>query len=229
MDFMDWWDWIVQKDTGLLAILVVVVGLLSTVLVMLKNRAEIKRIGVDSQKAKAELRKSRDDRQDMEHGKIAASATRILDNTSKLYNQLYLTYAPLADGPSKYKKAKLQSLLSAVREFRYLQIYRPEIEKGVNELCALAGHVGDAAIDRLRDCVRSFCDTVADNQRECFVRPLESVIANAKGNECTLDAATIGDLKSWINSLRELHNQLPPLVGTISGRLTRQEDGTKPP
>jgi hypothetical protein len=114
-----WWNWLVEKDVGGLAIAALLIGLAAAVMKILRDRAEIRKLGAEARKIDADARAidRRERGSHRENGRNCAA--EILRSVSALVDELYATFNLFAFPPAKVDKARLQEAVLQARRFRH--------------------------------------------------------------------------------------------------------------
>src|ERR1041385_2088258 len=159
-----WWNWLLEKDVGALAVAALLVALAAAVMKMLRDRAEIRKLGAEARKIDADASATlRRDRSPHREG-VRTCAGGILRTVSALVDELYATFNPFAFPPAKINRARLQEAVLLARRFRHEQRYRVEMEALLAEPAAYAPTGCDAAVSQIGSQARGLLAKVSDKR-----------------------------------------------------------------
>jgi hypothetical protein len=203
-----WWNWLLEKDIGGLAVAALLVALAAAVMKILRDRAEIRKLGAEARKIDADVR-AIDGRERNSHREgVRNCAGDILRSVSALVDELYTTFNLFAFPPVKVDQGKLQEAVLLARRFRHEQRYRVEMEVLLAELATYARLECDSSISRLGSQAQALLAKVSDKK---------VVVARIEQAGLNLDNAAA--VRTWLGEVRELQIDLAGSVGTIVAQL----------
>jgi hypothetical protein len=217
-----WWNWLLEKDIGGLAFAALLVALAAAVMKILRDRAEIRKLGAETRKIDADARAiDRRERSPHREG-VRNCAGEILRSVSALVDELYATFMIFAFPPAEVDKARLQEAVLLARRFRHEQRYRVEMEVLLAELATYARLESDSSISRLGSQAQALLAKVSD--KKAVVSRIEHAGLNPDNTAA---------VRNWLGEVRELQVALAASVGTIVAQLalthtagSRRECGT---
>ena len=203
-----WWNWLVEKDVGGLAITALLIALAAAVMKILRDRAEIRKLGAEARKIDADTR-AIDRRERGSHREnVRNCAAEILRSVSALVDELYTTFDLFGFPPAKIDKARLQEALLQARRFRHEQRYRVEMETLLAELGTYTRRECDSSISRLGSETQALLAKVSD--KKAIVAGIENTGLNSDNTAA---------VRTWLGDVRELQIALAASVGTIVAQL----------
>jgi hypothetical protein len=202
-----WWNWLLEKDFGGLAVAALLVALAAAVMKILRDRAEIRKLGAEARKIDADARAiDRRERSPRREG-VRNCAGEILRSVSALVDELYAVFHLFAFPPAKVDKARLQEAVLLARRFRHEQRYRVEMEVLLAELATYA-RKSDDSISRLGSQAKALLMKVSDKK---------AVVAGIE--QAGLNPDNTAAVRNWLGEVRELQIDLAASVGTIVAQL----------
>jgi hypothetical protein len=203
-----WWNWLVEKDIGGLAIVALLVALAAAVMKILRDRAEIRKLSAETRKIEADARAiDRRERSPHREG-VRNCAGEILRSVSALVDELYVIFSLFAFPPAKVDKTRLQEAVLLARRFRHEQRYRVEMEVLLAELATYARLESDSSISRLGSQAHVLLTKVSDKK---------IIVARIEQAGLNLDNAAA--VRIWLSEVRELQIDLAASIGTIVSQL----------
>jgi hypothetical protein len=207
------WSWLVEKDTGVLVVVGLVVALTVSAATILKLLAERRKFLADARKAEAEARAAELQEPKSDRERVRDCARNVMRCVSATVDELFATFGVFASW-REAGKAELAEALRVARRFRHEQRYRVESESLIGELGALGRHVSDQSITQLRQQAASLL--VKIEEKKVLVAKIEL------GGLTRENAAAVA---AWLSELREIQVGIALLVGDISGDLSLTSDG----
>ena len=204
-----WWNWLVEKDVGGLAVASLVLALIVATVKILKDRAAIRKLIAETRKIEADTRAIDGDKRKADRERVRNCARAILNSVSALVDELYTTFHLFAFPPNKVSKAKVAEALRVARRFRYEQRYRVEMETLLAELAAYAGSDRNSGISQLGSQAQRLLLKVSD--KKALVARIE---------QSGLNTDTSAAVTSWLGDVRELQIVLGASVGAIVAQLS---------
>jgi hypothetical protein len=210
-----WWNWLLEKDIGGLAIAALLVALAAAAMRILRDRAEIRKLGAEARKIDADTRAiDRRERGSHREG-VRNCAGEVLRSVSALVDELYATFNLFAFPPARVDEARLAEAVLLARRFRHEQRYRVEMEALLAELHTYASLESNSTISRLGLQAQALLTKVSNKK---------AVVARIEQAGLTLDNATA--VRSWLGEVRDLQIALAVSVGTVVSQLAlAQGDG----
>lgn len=209
-----WWNWLLEKDFGGLAVAALIVALAAAVVKILRDRAEIRKLSAETRKMDADARAiDRRDRNPRREG-VRKCAGDILRSVSALVDELYAVFGLFAFPPARVDKARLQEAVLLARRFRHEQRYRVEMESLLAELSTYACQESEPSISRLGSQAQALLAKVSD--KKAVVTGIEQAGLNRDNTEA---------VKTWLGQVRELQIALAASVGTIVAQLALAQTG----
>jgi hypothetical protein len=203
-----WWNWLVEKDIGGLAVVALLVALAAAVMKILRDRAEIRKLGAEARKIDADTREiDRRERSPHREG-VRNCASEILTSVSALVDELYATFNLFGFPPAKVDKARLQEAVLLARRFRHEQRYRVEMEVLLAELATYARVECDSSISQLGSQAQGLLMKVSDKK---------AIVAGIE--QAGLNPDNTAAVRTWLGDVRELQIALAASVGTIVAQL----------
>jgi hypothetical protein len=203
-----WWNWLLEKDIGGLAVAALLVALAAAVMKILRDRAEIRKLGAEARKIDADARAiDRRERSPHREG-VRNCAGEILRCVSALVDELYATFMIFAFPPAKIDKARLQEAVLLARRFRHEQRYRVEMEVLLAELATYARLECNSSISGLGSQAQALLAKVSDKK---------AVVARIE--QAGLNPDNTAAVRTWLGEVRELQIALAASVGTIVAQL----------
>jgi hypothetical protein len=203
-----WWNWLLEKDFGGLAVAALLIALAAAVMKILRDRAEIRKLSAETRKIDADARAiDRRERSPHRDG-VRNCAGEILRSVSALVDELYATFNLFMFPPAKVDKARLQEAVLLARRFRHEQRYRVEMEVLLAELRTYARLECDCSISRLGSQARGLLMKVSDKK---------AVVASIERDGLNPDSAAA--VRKWLDEVRELQIDMAASVGTIVSQL----------
>jgi hypothetical protein len=203
-----WWNWLLDKDFGGLAVAALIVALAAAVMKILRDRAEIRKLSAETRKIDADARAiGRRERSPHREG-VRNCAGEILRSVSALVDELYATFNLFAFPPAKVDKARLQEAVLLARRFRHEQRYRVEMEVLLAELATYARLESEPSISRLGSQAQALLGKVSD--KKAVVAGIEQAGLNPNNTEV---------VRTWLGEVREMQIALAASVGAIVGHL----------
>jgi hypothetical protein len=209
-----WWNWLLEKDIGGLAIAALLIALAAAVMKILRDRAEIRKLSAETRKIDADARAiDRRERSPHREG-VRNCAGEILKSVSALVDELYATFSLLAFPPAKVDKARLQEAVLLARRFRHEQRYRVEVEVLLAELATYAHVESEPSISRLGSQTQALLAKVSE--KKAVVADIEEAGLNRDNTEA---------VRTWLGQVREVQIALAASVGTIVAQLALAQPG----
>jgi hypothetical protein len=209
-----WWNWLVEKDIGGLAVVALLVALAAAVMKILRDRAEIRKLGAEARKIDADTRAiDRRERNPHREG-VRSCASEILRSVSALVDELFVTFDLFAFPPPRVDKARLQEAVLLARKFRHEQRYRVEMESLLAELGTYARLESEPSISRLGSQAQALLAKVSD--KKAVVTGIEQAGLSRDNTEA---------VRTWLGQVRELQIALAASVGTIVAQLALAQTG----
>lgn len=203
-----WWNWLLEKDIGGLAVAALLVALAAAMMKILRDRAEMRKLGAEATKIEADVR-AIDRRERGSHREnVRNCAGDILRSVSALVDELYVTFNLFAFPPARVDKARLQEAVLLARRFRHEQRYRVEMEALLAELATYAQLESDSSISRLGSLAHALLAKVSDKK---------AVVARIEQAGLNVDNAAA--VRTWLSEVRELQIDLAASIGTIVSQL----------
>jgi hypothetical protein len=203
-----WWNWLLEKDIGGLAVAALLVALAAAVMKILRDRAEIRKLGAEARKIDADTR-AIDRRERGSHREnVRNCAGSILRSVSALVDELYATFNLFGFPPAKVDEARLEEAVRLAQRFRHEQRYRVEMQVLLAELTTYASLESEPSISRLGLQAQALLAKVSDKK---------SIVARIEQAGLTLDSAAA--VRRWLGEVRELQIGLAASVGTIVSQL----------
>jgi hypothetical protein len=203
-----WWNWLLEKDIGGLAVAALLVALSAAVMKILRDRAEMRKLTAEARKIDADMRVIDRRERGSHRENVRNCAGDILRSVSALVDELYATFNLFAFPPAKVDKARLQEAVLLARRFRHEQRYRVEMEVLLAEL-ATYGRIGcDSSISRLGSQAQGILMKVGDKK---------AVVARIEQDGLHPDNAAA--VRTWLGEVRELQIALGTSIGTIVAQL----------
>jgi hypothetical protein len=203
-----WWNWLVEKDIGGLAVGALLVALAAAIVKILRDRAEIRKLSAETRKIDADARATDRRERNAEREGVRNCAVTILRSVSALVDELYATFNPFAFPPVRVNKAKLDEAVRLARQFRHEQRYRVEMEVLLAELAGFARSECDGSLSRLGAVAQELLLKVSDKK---------ALVARIEQAGLNLDTAAA--VRTWLGEVRELQIALGISVGTIVAQL----------
>jgi hypothetical protein len=209
-----WWNWLLEKDVGGLALAALLIALAAAVMKILRDRAEIRKLSAETRKIDADARAiDRRDRNPHREG-VRKCAGDILSSVSALVDELYAIFGLFAFPPAKVDKAKLQEAVLLARRFRHEQRYRVEMEVLLAELATYARLESEPSISRLGSQAQALLAKVS--YKKTVVAGIEQDGLSRSNTEA---------VGTWLGQVRELQIALAASVGTIVAQLALAQTG----
>jgi hypothetical protein len=209
-----WWNWLVEKDIGGLAVAALLTALAAAVMKILRDRAEIRKLSAEARKIDADARAiERRERSPHREG-VRNCAGEILRSVSALVDELYATFDLFAFPPVRVDEARLQEAVMLARRFRHEQRYRVEMEVLLAELATFARVECDCGISRLGSQAQALLTRVSHKK---------AVVAGIE--QAGLNHDNAAAVRIWLGEVRELQIALATSVGTIVAQLALTQDG----
>jgi hypothetical protein len=203
-----WWNWLLEKDIGGLAVAALLVALAAAIMKILRDRAEIRKLGAEARKIDADTRAiDRRERGSHREG-VRNCAGEVLRSVSALVDELYATFNLFAFPPARVDEAKLAEAVLLARRFRHEQRYRVEMEVLLAELGTYARLESNSSISRLGLQAQALLTKVSNKK---------AVVARIEQAGLTLDNAAA--VRTWLGEVRELQISLAASVGTVVAQL----------
>jgi hypothetical protein len=203
-----WWNWLLEKDIGGLAVAALLVALAAAVMKILRDRAEIRKLGAEARKIDADTR-AIDRRERGSHREnVRNCAGSILRSVSALVDELDATFNLFGFPPAKVDEARLEEAVRLAQRFRHEQRYRVEMQVLLAELTTYARLESEPSISRLGLQAQALLAKVSDKK---------SIVARIEQAGLTLDSAAA--VRRWLGEVRELQIGLAASVGTIVSQL----------
>jgi hypothetical protein len=203
-----WWNWLLEKDIGGLAVAALLVALAAAVMKILRDRAEIRKLGAESRKIDADVR-AIDGRERNSHREgVRNCAGDILRSVSALVDELHATFNLFGFPPANVDEARLEEAVRLAQRFRHEQRYRVEMEVLLAELATYARLECDCLISRLGSQAQALLAKVSDKK---------AVVARIE--QAGLNPDNTAAVRTWLGEVRELQIALAGSVGTIVGQL----------
>lgn len=199
-----WWNWLVEKDVGGLAVAGLLLALIAAIVKILKDRAAIRKLKAETRKIDADTRAVHRAEHEGDRERVRNCARAILNSVSALVDELYATFHLFAFPPNKVSKTKLAEAVQVARRFRHEQRYRVEMETLLAELAAYAGSGGNSGISQIGSQAQRLLAKVSD--KKALVERIE---------QSGLNAGTAAAVTNWLGEVRELQIILSASVGTI--------------
>ena len=211
-----WWNWLLEKDFGGLAVAALLVALAAAVMKILRDRAEIRKLSAETRKIDADAH-AIDRREHSPHREgVRNCANEILRSVSALVDELYATFNLFAFPPAKVDKARLQEAVLLARRFRHEQRYRVEMEVLLAELATYARLESEPSISHLGSQAQALLAKVSD--KKAVVAGIEQDGLNRSDNTAAV--------RTWLGQVRELQIALAASVGTIVAQLALAQTET---
>jgi hypothetical protein len=199
-----WWNWLLEKDIGGLAAAALLVALAAAVMKILRDRAEIRKLGAEARKIDADTR-AIDRRERGSHREnVQNCAGGILRSVSALVDELYASFNLFGFPPAKIDEARLEEAVRLAQRFRHEQRYRVEMEVLLAELTTYARLESEPSISRLGLQAQALLAKVSDKK---------AVVARIEQAGLNLDNAAA--VRTWLAEVRELQIDLAASIGTI--------------
>jgi hypothetical protein len=203
-----WWNWLVEKDFGGLAVAALLVALAAAVMKILRDRAEIRKLSAETRKIDADAR-AIDRREHSPHREgVRSCAGEILRSVSALVDELYTIFGLFAFPPARVNEARLQEAVLLARRFRHEQRYRVEMEVLLAELATYARLESEPSISRLGSQAQALLAKVSD--KKAVVAGIEQAGLNRNNTEA---------VRTWLGQVREMQIDLAASVGAIVAQL----------
>jgi hypothetical protein len=203
-----WWNWLVEKDIGGLAVVALLVALAAAAMKILRDRAEIRKLSAETRKIDADAHAL--DRR--EHGshreRVRNCAGEIMRTVSALVDELYSTFNLFGFPPVEVDEARLQEAVLLARRFRHEQRYRVGMEVLLAELATFARAECDCSISELGSQAMALLTKVSD--KKSVVNGIE---------QAGLTLANAAAVRTWLAEVRELQIGLAASVGTVVAQL----------
>jgi hypothetical protein len=203
-----WWNWLVEKDIGGLAVAALIVALAAAVMKILRDRAEIRKLSAETRKMDADARTVERRERSPHHEGVRTCAGEILRSVSALVDELYATFMIFAFPPAKVDEARVQEAILLARRFRHEQRYRVEMEVLLAELATYARLESEPSISRLGSQARGLLMKVSDKK---------AVVASVERDGLNPDSAAA--VRNWLGEVRELQIDMAASVGMIVSQL----------
>jgi hypothetical protein len=203
-----WWNWLLEKDIGGLAVAALLVALAAAAMKILRDRAEIRKLSAEARKIDADTRAIDRRERGAHRENVRNCAGDILRSVSALVDDLYSTFNLFAFPPAKIDKARLQEAVMLARRFRHEQRYRVEMEVLLAELATYARLESDSSISRLGSQAQALLTKVSDKK-----------VVLAGIEQAGLNPDNTAAVRTWLGDVRELQIALAASVGTIVAQL----------
>jgi DNA repair exonuclease SbcCD ATPase subunit len=203
-----WWNWLVEKDVGGLAVGALLLALAAAITKILRDAAEIRKLRAEARKIDADASAIRRRECMSDREGVRSCARNILGSVSALVDELYETFGLFAFPPAKIDRAKLRQAIVVAQRFRHEQRYRVEMEGLLAELATFARVESNRSLAELASQAQLLLTKVSDKK---------GLVARIE--QAGLNADTTAAVRSWLGEVRELQIGLSTAVGTIVSQL----------
>lgn len=223
------WEPITRKETGLLALVIVVFGLAKNwweikklrqenvtlnleisasqqklPLEIVKLSVEIAKLSLETERTSRELTISRENRPE-----VIECLNTITENVNQLWNGLSESFRPILLG--KIRQSDREKRLADIAAFAEKQEYRPNIERALSRLRGLTKSHNVPVITKLLAEVQAFCEAVS--KKQCFLSDISEQLRVHGQLSSDLSQAIL----HWQNEVKDRRGKVTVVAGWVQG------------